>query len=60
MARCNWCGAEYDPETRRPMLAGPDGERHPSPYCSMDCEEQGHDNSPAREAEAMIDLDPDD
>jgi len=40
--RCAWCGQIYNSETRRPMLPGPDGERHPSPYCSMDCEEEGH------------------
>ena len=40
---CRWCGKHFDPETRRPMLAGPDGERHPSDYCCDDCEEQAAD-----------------
>ena len=42
--RCAWCGVEYDPETRWPSLPGPDGERHPSPYCSDDCAEEARDD----------------
>ena len=42
---CRWCGATYDAETRRPSLAGPDGQRHPSIYCSGDCAGQAYDDA---------------
>ena len=42
--KCAWCGTEYDPETRRPMLPGPDGQRYADEYCSGECALQAHDD----------------
>ena len=40
---CKYCHRTFDLDTRRPSLAGPDGERKPSPYCCSNCETEAHD-----------------